>query len=838
MAKLYIGREDTGSSFTIESDELVNHVLVLGATGSGKTVLCKAIIEELALSGYPVIAIDPKGDVGCLAMRSKNLDFRPWSDMEALSMGIEPEKYSEILRIKYVEELRRWNIDPKRAEHFHDSVNVVIYTPRSNYGVPLSIKPSLSPIPRTKDLMEKNPTIVLEALNSTASTILRLAGYSEKDLKEHTLLAEILRHAWLEGRRMTMEELIEEVLKPSFDSIGKLSVEEFIPQSMRSELARSLNVLISHPAYQAWLMGESIDFNKYFYEKGRISIIDLRFMNDLKERQLFLAIFLQELYKWILRGGGTSKLRFLLYIDEVMGFIPPVQNPPSKTLLMLLIKQGRAFGLGVMLATQNPADVDYRVLSNAAHRFIGRLSSKRDLENIKVGLGLEKKLLNMIPNLKPRYFIYHNYRENTTKITEVRWLLTYHRGPLKPEEIELLTMRFKTASKYNLRARRVDRRSYVEPVLAAKHILNLNDLSNFFKKYGYTVCKTKVEDVIYPAYRIKITYRLEIESEKINKTIERLVYLDNDGLREFNFDLVPVDILPPARSLNKDISISELQRAYTINAYFSKLVKKLVLGDELQEFKKELKKALEERTIYELNKMISEYKIKEKELRDKIVSIETKIRNLKREREKLRNCIKKLTKKRNKMRSKKLSTKKLSYEIRRIKMKYRKVEGELIANSEILKALKEDYKSLKKDIKSKYNHIKSRHKLIDSVVELRVVPFIDIVEKFKLLITTFKVELKGRDRKYEVVVNPHTGTVYYGRCSVCGNRVVEQGTDHVPPICEICGDPVCREHLFTCYKCEKLLCKRHAVKCSNIDAYSCPSHVVWRGILRKRAYCQ
>jgi len=840
VVALYIGEHPDGSKFTLDSDELVNHTLVLGATGSGKTVLCKAIVEELALQGYPIVAIDPKGDVGCLAIRSKNLDFRPWSDMEAFSLGIDPEEYSKILRSKYIEELKRWSVDFRKVERFHEDVKVVIYTPRSNYGISLSIKPSLSPIPRVRDLMERDPSIVLETLNSTVATLLRLIGYSERDLKEHTLLAEILRHSWLEGRSMSIEELIEEVIKPSFDNVGKLSVDEFLPLSKRSELARSLNILITHPAYQAWLMGESIDFDRYFYERGRISIIDLRFMNDLREKQLFLAVFLQELYKWILKGGGTSKLRFLLYIDEVMGFVPPVQKPPSKTLLMLLVKQGRAFGLGVLMATQNPADVDYRVLSNASHRFIGRLSSRRDLENIRIGLELEKEIMKKIPNLKPRHFIYHNYRENVTKSLRVRWLLTYHRGPLKPEEIELLSRRFKKSSMLRLKSSKFSRkRDRVRQILTVKHKLNIDEISTFFKQHGYDIKDIIVKGFIYPAYRIRVTYRIDIPGlDKVSRTLERTIYVDGKRIRDLEPDLVPVDELPTLEVGGRDISIEDLQKMYTTNAYFSNIVKRVVLEDELTELREDVKRAVKERIIYELNKALSEFKVKEQELKEKIATIEDRIRELKDEYDKLGNYIKKLTNKKVKMRRKRLSIKKLSSEIRRLKMRYRRIEGELLTNKEILKTLRKDLKNLKKNIKKRCKFIESKYESKNLIVKFKVVPLITVLEKFDFIRVIYRVKLMQRNHRYEVIVDPHNAIISYGRCVICKSSVVKGYRNHTPPICKICGGIVCEKHTFTCYKCNSILCKKHAIKCRNIGAHSCPEHITWRGLFRKRAYCQ
>ena len=355
--RITVGRCADGQPFSLDIDSLRKHVVVLGATGSGKTTLCKAIVEELALKGYPVLAIDPKGDIGALAIASSELYFRPWSDLEAEERGLDPEEYAEQLRRKYMEELSKWGVTPEKVKEYVENVKVTIYTPRSNAGIPLSIKPSLEPIPNVRKLLEEDPSVVYDAIDSIVSLLLRLAGYSEKSHQEQALVSQLIEYHWREGESLTLEDLISEIVNPPFRTIGSLRVDDFIPRKARLKLARALNVLLSHPSYRTWMEGETLDFDACFNRKGMISVIDLRFMTTLEERRFFIGALLQELYRWLLRRGGTSGLRFVLYFDELVGFIPPVGRPPSKTALLLLVKQGRAFGLGCILATQNPADI-------------------------------------------------------------------------------------------------------------------------------------------------------------------------------------------------------------------------------------------------------------------------------------------------------------------------------------------------------------------------------------------------------------------------------------------------------------------------------------------------
>ncbi|MCA9086899.1 MAG: ATP-binding protein, partial [Planctomycetaceae bacterium] len=175
---------------------------------------------------------------------------------------------------------------------------------------------------------------------------------------------------------------------PPFDRIGVIGLENFYPQADRFQLAMLLNNLLASPGFSSWMEGESLDIQKMLYSpdgKPRFTILSIAHLSEA-ERMFFVTIFLNEVVSWMRAQSGTSSLRAILYMDEVFGYFPPTANPPSKTPMLTLLKQARAFGLGVVLATQNPVDLDYKGLSNAGTWFIGRLQTERDKARVLDGL--------------------------------------------------------------------------------------------------------------------------------------------------------------------------------------------------------------------------------------------------------------------------------------------------------------------------------------------------------------------------------------------------------------------------------------------------------------------
>ena len=364
-----------------DAKDLTTHGVIVGMTGSGKTGLGIGLIEEAAIDGIPTIAIDPKGDLGNLLLTFPNLapaDFAPW---------VEPGVSAEETAAAWAAGLAAWGEGPERIKKFRDAVDLAIYTPGSSAGRPISILRSLAaPAPEVMDDEDARR----EKLNGTVSGLLALLGVDADPLRsrEHILMARLVETAWAAGNHLDLAGLIRDVQKPPFDRVGVVDVESFYPAKERNVLAMSLNNLLASPGFGAWLTGEPLDIQRLLWTaegKPRVSILSIAHLSDA-ERMFFVTLLLNELVAWMRGQSGTSSLRALLYMDEVFGFFPPVANPPAKTPMLTLLKQARAYGLGCVLATQNPVDLDYKGLANAGTWFLGRLQTERDKARVIEGL--------------------------------------------------------------------------------------------------------------------------------------------------------------------------------------------------------------------------------------------------------------------------------------------------------------------------------------------------------------------------------------------------------------------------------------------------------------------
>lgn len=427
MAKAHIGTsKDKLVSF--ELNDLTRHCVVLGTTGSGKTVMGKVLMEEAMQKGIPIIAIDPKGDIGGLGVADSGFDFRPF-----LGQGV---KKAENTAKMYLENLKKQGMKKEGVQKLKNS-KVKIYTPKSTSGVSVSLLPDLGAPKNFKKLSGDDPNFIADFVEPVSASVLQLAGVSgAKREKSQSLISSILVHFWNDQRDMSIEQLIEEIIAPPFDEIGSLSLEDFMNELERKKLASSINLLLSSPAKRAWKHGEKLDMQQMM-KKGSVSVFDLRFTISSEEKQFVAEQIMQELYKFLINKGGSSRLKYIFYIDELAGLLPPPPaNPPSKKLLELLIRQARAFGLGIIVATQSPGDIDYRIIGNIGTRFIGRLRTERDMEKVATAMDTSPSgLKGSIGKLGTGDFIYNNAVKNVDKIIHARWLLTYHGGPLKGSQI-------------------------------------------------------------------------------------------------------------------------------------------------------------------------------------------------------------------------------------------------------------------------------------------------------------------------------------------------------------------------------------------------------------------
>ncbi|MBL0889979.1 MAG: DUF87 domain-containing protein [Gemmatimonadaceae bacterium] len=460
LGAFYLGKQyDLGSrtrrdDFVLcDAKDLTTHAVIIGMTGSGKTGLGVGLLEEALIDRVPVIAVDPKGDLGNLALRFPALspsDFRPWVDpQQATNNGLTPDQFAEQQATLWRNGLAGWGQDGARIQRCIDAAEVSIYTPGSTAGRPLSLLKAFDAPPPA---VQQDAEALQERVNATATSLLALLGIEADPItsREHILLANLLHHAWREGRSLDLAGLIGGIQTPPFSTVGVMPLDTVFPPKDRMALAMQLNNLLAAPGFQTWMQGEALDTASLLYTaqgKPRGSVISIAHLNDA-ERMFFMTLLLSDILAWVRTQPGTGSLRAILYIDELFGYMPPVANPPSKVLLLTLLKQARAYGLGVVLATQNPVDLDYRGLSNTGTWFIGRLQTERDkmrvmegLEGVSGGQPFDKAAMEQtIAGLGKRVFLLHSVHEAAPVTFETRWTLSYLAGPMTRDQIRQVTV--------------------------------------------------------------------------------------------------------------------------------------------------------------------------------------------------------------------------------------------------------------------------------------------------------------------------------------------------------------------------------------------------------------
>jgi hypothetical protein len=425
-----------------DSKDLVTHAVCVGMTGSGKTGLGIGLIEEAAIDGVPVLAIDPKGDLANLLLTFPDLapaDFAPWVDpADAGRHNLTPDAFAAQQAEAWKKGLAEWDEDGARIARLRAAADFRLYTPGSRAGVPLALLNSLSAP------ADENQDDARTRITTTASSLLALAGLSDvaPHSREQALIAAILAAAPADGADLPW--LVGAIQKPPFDKVGVLDLETFYPGKDRQDLALRFNSVLATPGFDVWLDGDPLDVGSMLHTaegKPRVAIVSIAHLGD-SERMLVVSLLLSALLDWTRKQGGTSSLRAMLYMDEVFGYLPPVANPPSKGPLLTLLKQARAFGVGIVLATQNPVDLDYKGLSNTGTWFLGKLQTERDKARVLDGLegvtaGLDRKELDAtLSGLKSRVFLMHNVHESRPVVFETRWTLSYLRGPMGREELK------------------------------------------------------------------------------------------------------------------------------------------------------------------------------------------------------------------------------------------------------------------------------------------------------------------------------------------------------------------------------------------------------------------
>src|SRR3954449_3326711 len=455
LGVFYLGRESdpagktTGEPVLYDSRHLVTHALCVGMTGSGKTGLCLSLIEEAAIDGVPTIAIDPKGDLSNLLLTFPRLaeeDFRPWiAEDEARRAGSTPDDFAAQQAAAWKKGLADWGEDGARIERLRAAADFAIYTPGSRAGLPLSI---LSSFAAPDAALLDDGEALADRASTTAMSVLTLAGVdAEAGGREHTFLSTLFASAWKGGRGLDLGSVIQAVQSPPFQKIGVLDVDAFYPSKERFALATRLNSMLASPGFEQWLQGEPLDPGRLLYGpagKPRVSIISIAHLDDSR-RMFFVSLLLNEIVGWMRRQSGTSSVRAIVYMDEIAGYFPPVANPPSKAPLLTLLKQARAFGIGIVLASQNTVDLDYKGLGNAGTWFLGRLQTERDKTRVLDGLegasggSLDRQSADRtLSALARRVFLLHDVHAGGPLTFMTRWAMSYLRGPLSKEQVRSL----------------------------------------------------------------------------------------------------------------------------------------------------------------------------------------------------------------------------------------------------------------------------------------------------------------------------------------------------------------------------------------------------------------
>jgi len=458
LGVFYLGRSvdpdsgRPGEPLLVDARRFTTHAVCVGMTGSGKTGLLVGLLEEAAIDGIPAIVVDPKGDLANLLLTFPDLSpesFRPWLEEEAARRdGITLDELAARTARTWREGLEASGQSAERIGRLRATVDMAVYTPGSRAGRPLAMLQSLDP-PADGD----DPEVRHERIDSLVAGLLALAGIDGEPgrSREHVLLAAIIDAMWRAGQRVDFATLIRSIPAPPLERVGFLDLENFFPAGDRYQLAARLNTVAAAPGFEAWLQGEPLDVGRLLWTEGgrpRVSVISIAHLSDA-QRMAFVTLLAGQVVGWMRSQGGTSSLKALFLMDEVFGYLPPTANPPSKTPLLTLLKQARAFGLGVVLATQNPVDLDYKGLSNAGTWFLGRLQTARDKARVLDGLegaassagaGFDRAHVDrVLSGLGQRMFLMHTVHADAETVFQTRWTLSFLRGPLLRDEIRRLT---------------------------------------------------------------------------------------------------------------------------------------------------------------------------------------------------------------------------------------------------------------------------------------------------------------------------------------------------------------------------------------------------------------
>ena len=528
--------ELTDALTLLKNKNFTTHAAIIGMTGSGKTGLGIGILEEAAIDNIPSIVIDPKGDMGDMLLTDPTfspLSFKPWVEDDAKAKGEDPLEYATKIANMWKSGIYSWSQDESRVEKF-SNVDKTIYTPGSSAGIAINILSSLKK-PGSEILEDADNFSAY--LTSTVASLLALINIEANPLesKEFILLSQIIANNWRNNNSMGLDTLVGSIITPPFKKIGVLPIESFYPENERFKLANKFNSVIASPSFMGWLSGEDLDIQKLLYNKdgkARVAIFSISHLND-SQRMFFVTLLLNKIVAWMRLQSGSNRLKAMLYMDEIYGFFPPVKNPPSKEPMITLLKQARAYGLGVVLSTQNPVDLDYKGLSNIGTWFIGRLQTTQDIQRVIDGLGgkidssLSKdEIATLLANLKKRTFFLKSAHLDDIRLFGTRWVLSYLKGPLKKDDISTLMESKKDGIKN-------EPQKLLNSNKDSDFVSNIVFSGNVVQRYEADITGKK-EYIPTVAANVDISY---IDTKRgIDETKELEVMLNLDGLHSCDWD--------------------------------------------------------------------------------------------------------------------------------------------------------------------------------------------------------------------------------------------------------------------------------------------------------------
>ncbi len=832
MAKLNVGKVD-GDKLEIDLSSLTRHAIILGATGSGKTVLSKVIVEEAALQGIPTFAIDPKGDIGNLAFQSANFEFAKWSGKEADALRLDRKEYAASLRKLYGDRLQEFGLSPDAPAKF-EKIPVRIFTPKSSAGLPVGISPDLAAPKDFNRLLASDVSSAADLLDLTSYSLLRLVGYSESDRSVITFVSALLENAWKVGQDLTVRELMRRIESPPVSMIGSLHVSDVLADKDKIKLKSKLNLLVSDPKLRSWSAAEPFNFSEMFKEPS-INVLDLRNIQSEQEKHLFVELTLRQLFQWMIKQGSAQTLRYLLYFDEIAGYCPPVREPSSKKLLLLLIKQARAFGLGLMLASQNAVDLDYKVISNANVRFIGRLGAQRDIQRVSVGLELGSQAEREIGRLQAGEFFCSIFEPRFQGVIKSRWLLTYHRGPLENREIAELMADFKKDMpeapsipevmqdreelepeepqpvRQNKRAKEEELAmpaSSYEAFMALEKKFKPENLATFIR-LGSNVKDAKAAsfepiEVFHPVFEISASV---FEKSYAKQTLDKV-----EELAAFDGTLVqlPAHRLTSQRLLPADMQSDAGKWKGEIEKRAAALKKELVAKFDviMEDARKEHLAAKMEKPLAKIEGI------------DEAVSKLQEALDVEADAQKQQEKLFKQLKKEKAKKSRLISVdNKIETKGHKIKTTKRKIDQLRTDRAALVDKLREMEAEEKERFHDALGEVKSKSSF----------------EIAGWLVETFyraTISVNGREHTGDVRWSSWSGKGTWGRCSSCSVSLEEGSTcscgnllcnSHLA-YCRLCLEPSCSEHRVLCYICRSTFCFRHSVKCEVCGQPACSNH--------------